>query len=90
MKLNNPFNFPKGDNSTTILNDFVFSNNKGLALFFLALITVMMASYDYFKTAIKNRIFPIKMSEKTSNFFGKFKCHPLLKKYSSWLINLDL
>jgi hypothetical protein len=79
MKLNNPFNFPKDTNSTTILNDYIFSNNRGLALFCVVVISVIMAFYDNFKFSIKKRF----------NFYEqtlaeKFKCHPSLKKYSSW------
>ena len=79
MKLNNPFNFPKDENSTTILNDYVFSNNRGLALLVLVIIVVIIAIYDNFRIPITNRL-----KSSVNAYSVKFRCHPILKRYSSW------
>lgn len=77
MKLNPPFNFPKNVSSSTILKDYVFSNNIGLALFVLTVITIIMLIWELL----------IKKLAKRVNYLPNIKMPRLLRKFGKWLEN---
>ncbi len=75
--LNKPFSLQPSENATDFLDDRVFSNNKGLALFVLSLITFMLIAWDnlvakYYLILYENKIQPL-FSEST-----------FIRKYGSW------
>jgi hypothetical protein len=84
MDLNNPFNFPKDENSTTILNDFIFANNRGLALFILVLIGVILALYDNLKKPFTHRLKSFESnSTKFKSFIDRIEPPAIVREYSS-------
>ena len=78
MKLNHPFDFPSHLNSTEIINDYVFSNNRGLALFVLTAIVTLFLLWEH---VIKRLADKLKIDQKVSE-----KLHPVLKKYLPWFV----
>lgn len=82
MKLNPPFNFPRGLNSSTIIKDYVFQNNIGLALFVLTMIVVLMILWEIPGKMLARRV--------KRNFNPNIPVHPLIKRFGRWyLILLD-
>ena len=76
MKLSYPFSFPKNTNTTYILENYVFSNNRGLALFVLAIILTLLLIWEYLNR--KYNLFVQKL-------FINIKVHPFILKNKSLL-----
>lgn len=82
MKLNNPFNFPPNLNSSTIIDDYVFSNNRGLAFLVLNVIAFMFLFWDKVaKTLFKSNRFNL---ERFNTCNTNWINIPILKKLKSW------
>lgn len=77
MKLNYPFSFPKNTNTTYILENYVFSNNRGLALFVLVVILTLLLIWEYLNR--KYNLFVQKL-------FRNIKIHPFILKNKSWFM----
>jgi hypothetical protein len=84
MHRSNPFNFPKNKNTTALLNQHVFSNNKGLALFIITVVLGAFAFWEFLISNMKqwstfNDYFKMKLS-----FIGVF--YEKLKPFISWSV----
>ncbi len=73
MAIKNPFNFPKNENYSVILENYIFENNTSLALLVLTIITVFIIIWDCI--LIKN----LKIFENKLNLLN-----PLLEKISKY------
>jgi hypothetical protein len=76
MKLNPPFNFPSNVSEKVILDDYVFTNNIGLALFVL---TVSVALMLLWELLVKRFSKPIKRT-----LTPGFKIPAFISKYFRW------
>jgi len=79
IAINNPFTLKPSENATDFLDDRVFSNNKGLALFVISLIAFMLIVWDnflakYYMIFYENNIVP---------FFAELT---FIRKYGSWYL----
>lgn len=82
MKNYPPFSFPNGTNSSTIISDFVFSNNRGFALFMLTIIVAVFAIWELVKK------FLIKSSNKADLVDRILPANiaRIVKKYQAWIV----
>ena len=78
MKLNHPFDFPSDLNSTEIINNYVFSNNRGLALFVLTAVVTLFLLWEHL---VKRLTGKLKLSQRFSDML-----HPVLKKFLPWFV----
>jgi hypothetical protein len=79
MSINNPFGFLSANktNETNVLDDLIFTNNKGLALLVLTIIATLVAIWD---------VFLGKMLAKYVNY--TMDKDSFLKKYGSWFVRI--
>lgn len=86
MKLNNPFNIPHNLNSSVIIEDYIFANNKGLALLILNISTVLFFVWDkVIKYLLRRCEFK---SERTGRFTKWANESPILKRFfNKWLVS---
>ena len=81
MKLNKPFDIPDSSNSNSnssqVLDNYVFTNNKGLALFIIATIVILFVFWE--QIIIKYMLFDL-----IGKYLPKIKVHRLIHKYKSW------
>jgi len=83
MKLSYPFNFPRQYNSTFIVDNYVFSNNQGLALFILTVVGVLFVVWDF----LVPRLFTRFALREKLNSVNKLKCptfSPKIQKIIQW------
>lgn len=85
MKLNSPFNFPSGVNSTVIIDDYVFSNNRGLAFLVLNFIACLFLLWDM----IIKRFIPYNPFTFSKNYFCESSLAMKFRKFSKWLVFLN-
>jgi len=81
IALNNPFTLEPSENATDFLDDRVFSNNKGLALFVLSLIAFMLIVWDN----LLAKYYMIFYEDKIQPFFAELT---FIRKYGSWYFSL--
>ena len=79
MKSNKPFDIPDNSNSNSsqLLDNYVFTNNKGLALFIMTTIVILFVFWEQI-------IIKYKLSDRIGKYLPKIKVHPLIYKYKSW------
>jgi hypothetical protein len=80
MKNNNPFNFGNDTNSSSIIKNEVFSNNRGFALLMLTIVVALFMIWDL---VIKKYV-----ADKVScgGLSSTFEKYPLLVKFRPWIV----
>ncbi len=57
IKFNKPFDIPNSSNTSQILDNYVFTNNKGLALFVITTVVVLFVLWE--QIIIKFKLFDL-------------------------------
>jgi hypothetical protein len=83
MKLSYPFNFPRQYNSTYIIDNYVFSNNNGLALFILTVVGILFVLWDFLVPKLFTR-FSLKEKIASVNKLKFPTLSPKIQKIIQW------
>ena len=77
MKTNDPFYFGNGTNSSTIISEYIFSNNRGFALLVLTLVVLLFILWE---SLIKRYASLVNCSRLS------FCANPIFFKYRPWIV----
>ena len=78
MSLQNPFDIPPGLDSSVVLNEYIFTNNKGLALLVITVIVAFVIIWDKFLAKPLSR----------NCDFSFVRRNKFLAKFGSWILVL--